>query len=62
MGVVAANEIIAPHGGYLNNIQHTVQGIVNFLEKENKKITQSEHHVQIGLSVVENFKCKTDFY
>ena len=53
MGLVVANEIIAPHGGYLNNIQHTVQGIVDFLEKENKKITQSEQGVRTGLSVAE---------
>ena len=32
---------------------NTVQGIVDFLEKENKKITQSEHGVRIRLSVAE---------
>ena len=30
---------------------NTVQGIVDFLEKENKKITQSERGVRIRLSV-----------
>ena len=30
MGLVAANEIIAPHGGYLNNIQPGYLGGATF--------------------------------